>query len=826
MPSIRIGATTRGRRAWGAFLLTVLAVVAPRALRAEPLRGFEGEYVIVRPQVASGLGVNSAPSSLDFSNGTVTVRESLGHDTHVVTLASVAGAQGLLSGEGRKVVDLDPKDETCERLVREGLAKACSPNFEVRVNATPNDPSFGSLWGLSAAQGIDAPRAWDLSTGSSSVIVAVIDTGIDYNHQDLANNMWTNPQEVAGNGIDDDSNGYIDDVYGVNTIAGAASPGNQFDDHGHGTHVGGTIGAEGNNGVGVVGVMQQVKLMGLKFLASNGSGSTGDAIKAIDYLVAMKERGDVPVRVVNNSWGGGGYSAPLKAAIERANDAGIIFVVAAGNSNSNTDANPSYPASYEVPNVVAVAAISSAQQKASFSNYGATSVHIAAPGVGILSTTPGNSYQSLNGTSMAAPHVTGALGLLFAYAPSLTNAQAVQRLYEAGREIPGLVNSSTGLRYVSTKRTLDVARMLHNETSPVPGADSGSETCAYAVQTSNLLLGGEIDTSADSAALVNNSDEGGYYALDLPFDFQLFSGTIRRLWVSPNGVLYKASPLGYDYTPRDRAPLDSIAAFHSDLTPRSGSQGVRVFSSKDKVTIAWSSEVYSYSGFGVVTTRASLLPSGEFSVSVQFSEVGSIGSLRRPVMGDPFSTPIAYPQAAMGISGPAPSNAYTVDLLSTLASLGISSSSDVILGARYTPLCSAGVPNQDPSPPEAAPGQGGGEGGPGEPSVRSVRLRRVSSGKQEARITRFNGSIRGSGSADFPVTVHLDRQECSGRSSVSMINGSGSFSVQVPSSVSRLGVSFGGYRASVFLPRALGGGSRLSARGRARACRAVLRTLR
>ena len=820
------------------FLARVVAVVSivatsgARLCLASPLRMIEGEYVITRPASSDTIGSQSLPDMMAFSDGVVELKESLGHDTHLVYAIPWSGSLSLLTRGSRKLVEVDAKDTTCAQLVRDGIAQECSPNYELRLSTTaPNDPSYSQLWGLSASTGIDAPRAWALSEGTRDVVVAVIDTGIDYTHPDLANNMWVNLQETPGNGIDDDANGYVDDIHGANTITSAASPGNPMDDNSHGTHVAGTIGAEGNNSIGVVGINQQVRLMALKFLDSDGSGNTSDAIKAIDYLVAMKNRGDVNVRVVNNSWGGGGFSSPLKAAIERANAAGIIFVAAAGNSNADLDSNPSYPASYEVSNIVSVAALTIGQQRASYSNYGATSVHLAAPGSGILSTTPGNTYSSFSGTSMAAPHVTGALALLLGYQSSLTNAQVVQRLLESGREIAGLVDPSTGVRLVSSKRTLDVARMLYNETAPLPGPDGATETCAYAVQTGNLLSGGTLDTAADSAPLVNTSDEGGFYPVELPFAFQFFSETITRVYLSPNGVIYKRSPSVADYNTRDRAPSNSIAALHADLIPRTGSQGIRVASSKEKVTVAWSSEVYSYPGMGVVTTRATLRPSGEVSVSVQFAETGSVGSLRRMVLGDPFSSPVMAPGAVMGIAGPTSANAFTVDLNSTLASLGIGSSSPVILGATYAPLCAPSHPGQDVGGPSDGDGGGGGGGiGGGIPdesaTVSSVRVRRLRRGAGERSSTKFSGTLEGNGSDLFPLTVAVDRKRCEGRALIGLLNGRAQFGFEVPSGVSRLSVSTTGHRASVFLPSALSTGSRFSSQGHSKVCRSVLRSIR
>jgi len=295
------------------------------------------------------------------------------------------------------------------------------PDYVYQVETLPNDPQFDQLWGLqntgqsSGTAGVDsnAVAAWANTTGSSQIVVADIDTGIDYNHPDLAANVWTNPGEIAGDGIDNDHNGYIDDVYGIDTVNGDCDP---MDDHGHGTHTAGTIGAVGDNGVGVVGVNWNVKIMGLKFLDAGGSGSTSGAIAALQYMTMMKTQYGINIVASNNSWGGGGYSQALYDAIQASNDAGIMFVAAAGNSNVDADAAPQYPAAYDLPGIISVGAIDRTAARAWFSNYGATTVDLAAPGVAILSTTPNNTYASYNGTSMATPHVTGAVALAVAYA--------------------------------------------------------------------------------------------------------------------------------------------------------------------------------------------------------------------------------------------------------------------------------------------------------------------------------------------------------------------------------------------------------------------------
>jgi len=304
------------------------------------------------------------------------------------------------------------------------------PNYIVHTTLMPNDVNFSNLWGLNNVgqtggtpdADIDAPEAWDLQTGSNNVVIAVIDTGVDYTHEDLSSNMWTNPNEIPNNGIDDDGNGFIDDVLGWNFANNTNDP---FDDYGHGTHVAGTIGAVGNNNIGVAGVNWNVKIMPIKFLGSSGSGTTAGAISSVQYTTLMG------ANIMSNSWGGGGFSQALKDAISAANDKGILFVAAAGNDYSDNDVSPFYPASYDVPNVVAVAATDYNDLIAVFSNYGATSVHLGAPGVDIYSTVPKGTcilcdpsgYTYLSGTSMATPHVAGVVALIKSANKKLTPAQ-------------------------------------------------------------------------------------------------------------------------------------------------------------------------------------------------------------------------------------------------------------------------------------------------------------------------------------------------------------------------------------------------------------------
>ncbi|HZR26542.1 MAG TPA: S8 family peptidase [Vicinamibacterales bacterium] len=307
------------------------------------------------------------------------------------------------------------------------------PNYLIAAIALPNDPSFANLWGLFnsgqnvngstgiSGDDIDAPTAWLVSTGSRNSVMGVIDTGIDYTHPDLAANVWSAPSQFTVN-IGGQAITCAAGTHGFNAITRTCDP---MDDNNHGSHVSGTIGGVGNNGVGVAGINWTASIMGLKFLGSNGSGSTSDALNAMEFAIQAKAAfagsNGANVRVLSNSWGGGGFSQAMVDEIVKANTNDMLFVAAAGNATNNNDTNPFYPANYVAPNMVTVAATDNRDALASFSNYGATTVHIAAPGVNILSTTRSNTYSYFNGTSMATPHVSGA-ALLVLSACSLTTA--------------------------------------------------------------------------------------------------------------------------------------------------------------------------------------------------------------------------------------------------------------------------------------------------------------------------------------------------------------------------------------------------------------------
>jgi subtilisin family serine protease len=290
------------------------------------------------------------------------------------------------------------------------------PNYVIEHLGVPNDPSFPTQWNLrntgqnggTPGADIKAVQAWDKTTGSSNVVVAVIDSGVDYTHEDLAANMWRNEADCNNNGIDDDGNGYIDDCYGIDAFNDDSNP---MDDHNHGTHVAGIIGAVGNNSVGVVGVNWNVKIMACKFMGADGFGTVADAIQCLEYVKTMKDRG-VNIVATNASWGSYGYSKALYDAIEIHQQRGILFIAAAGNDGNFNERAAHYPATYFLPNIISVAATNQSDGLAYFSNAGGTTVHLGAPGESIISTTIGNSYSLFSGTSMATPHVTGVAALL------------------------------------------------------------------------------------------------------------------------------------------------------------------------------------------------------------------------------------------------------------------------------------------------------------------------------------------------------------------------------------------------------------------------------
>ncbi len=445
--------------------------------------------------------------------------------------------------------------ETFQNLKANPYVESVVPDTVVYASATPNDLD-SQLWGLhntgqdngTADVDIDAVEAWDTITDASDVIVAVIDTGVDYTHPDLATNIWTNPGEIAGNGIDDDGNGYIDDIHGYDFVNNDNDP---MDDHSHGTHVAGTIAAEGNNGQGIVGIAWQAQIMALKFLSGEGVGYTSDAINAILYAA---DNGAV---ISNNSWSSVGatyvleqYQAPLKDAIEITNQAGHLFVAAAGNDYANNDEGHSnYPAGIPLTNIISVAATDRNDELADFSNYGEVEVDIAAPGVAIYSTIPGGLYDSFNGTSMATPHVAGAAALLYATKPDITPQEAKAILMNTAdpvASLAGKVGNSGRLNLANALNALSEGGSCSAHTAtPQNHINAGrAHNCGFfnlyaCANGSNTQIG--LASSSTSVELVESSP--GYFEVG-----QCAAGLDLPPFISMNGDAEARVLLGDSYT--------------------------------------------------------------------------------------------------------------------------------------------------------------------------------------------------------------------------------------------------------------------------------------
>jgi len=438
----------------------------------------------------ASISVSGQRSSGSFVKGEILVKFRAGADN-----ASVRNTNHALGGERlERLGDLGwtrvklgrgvSVEKALARYKEFANVEMVQPNYYYQLLLTPNDPQFSSpqMYGLSK---ISAPAAWDITTGSSTVVVADIDTGMRYTHEDLAANVWTNPGEIPDNGIDDDGNGFVDDVHGYDFRFNDPDP---WDEHGHGTHTAGTIGAVGNNSLGVVGVNWTVSIMPIKVYSAAANDSTSAMlINAYNYVRMMKNRG-VNIRVTNNSYGdcpeACGYDQATKDAIDALGDAGVLNVFAAGNANRNIDTSPFYPASYTSPSIIAVAASELNDNRASFSNYGPTTVDLAAPGALVLSTyfLSDSSYLPISGTSMATPHVTGAAALLSSLNPNLSVASLKATLMNTVDVLP----QWNGV--VKTGGRLNIANALQNQT-----------VCTY-------TLGGNS---------VRVPTKGGYFSIDM-----------------------------------------------------------------------------------------------------------------------------------------------------------------------------------------------------------------------------------------------------------------------------------------------------------------------
>ncbi|MBW3021333.1 S8 family serine peptidase [Candidatus Woesearchaeota archaeon] len=420
--------------------------------------------------------------------------------------------------------------EIIEKLRAHPMVEYAEPNYLRYLDATPNDTRYPEMWGLHnygqtggiPDADVDAPEAWDIATGNPDFVVADIDSGMDMSHPDLAANVWTNPDEIPGNGIDDDGNGYIDDVHGWDFAWDDNDPSDtDIACAGHGTHTAGTIGAQGNNGIGVTGINWDVKIMPLKafktLLLIFCSAADSDIISAINYAA------DKGVKISNNSYGGGPYNQAVHDAIKASRS---LFVAASGNGGldavgDDNDVTPHYPSSYNLLNILSVAATDHNDVLASFSNYGMTSVDLGAPGVSILSTTPNNNYSFFNGTSMATPHVTGAAALLWDHDPTLTVNEVKWRLLK-GADQKGLPVLSRGRLNVNNSLNLPPP-LVTVDLSPV-GSTSVPKggTISY-----NIVLTNQSGTSQDVIAAIGvQLPDGTEVILNGPVTINMEVGSI------------------------------------------------------------------------------------------------------------------------------------------------------------------------------------------------------------------------------------------------------------------------------------------------------------
>lgn len=385
---------------------------------------------------------------IESVKGLVAIDDLDNADAEIVAKQYAAMSEAVLYAEPNFKIELDDPTSFAPRR----------DSFEREpVESKPNDPKFAEQWALNnpgetgkSRADIDALRAWAKTRGSSEIVIAVLDSGVDYKHTDLASNMWFRPDNVPQ--YKDDELGTFNDEYGFNATDNLSDP---MDDNGHGTHCSGIIGAEGDNDEGIAGINWNVRIMPLKFLGRGGFGTTKDAIEAINYAINRKQNG-VNVRIINASWGSTSYSKALEDAIRAAGENGILFVAAAGNATTDNDKRPHYPSNYNLPNVISVAATDKNDNLASFSNYGVKTVHIAAPGREILSTWLGDEYREASGTSMAAPQVAGVAGLIVASEPKISVEKLRERLLKSVDKLDSLTGK------VENGGRLNAAKALTN----------------------------------------------------------------------------------------------------------------------------------------------------------------------------------------------------------------------------------------------------------------------------------------------------------------------------------------------------------------------------
>lgn len=592
--------------------------------------GYRSDRILVKPK--AGLELNTL-SAFHRQHGTRLLR----------TFSDLEQVQVIEIQSGNSV------PEIIAAYLKSGLVEYAEPDIWCHADLVPQDPKFldGTLWhlkniGLNGAD-IDATAGWNIQNTATNVIVAIIDSGIRYTHEDLASNLWVNPNEIAGNGLDDDHDGFVDDLYGINAVLNNGDP---DDDFGHGTHVAGIIGAVGNNQKGVVGVAWRVQLMACKFLDNTGNGSISDAIVCFDYA---RSKG---ASIINASWGADAYSSTLRLAIQRTRDAGIVVVTAAGNEGTNNDVVPSYPGNYDVDNLVSVAATTSSDTLASFSNYGATTVDLAAPGSFIYSTwnSADNDYAYSSGTSMAAPCVAGVFALVRARFSNYTYQQLISRVLTNTDLLPALAGKCITGGRVNLRKALGPSLIADFSASSLSGAvpvtvaftnlsvgaigsyqwDFGDGSTSTNVNPSHTfaiegnfsvtltVTGVNNETASQTlgvAAIANYqpagtpfdwidpsnmtllplTDNGVSSAQTLPFIFTFYGQSYEQLYVGANGIIGFISSPGLAITsnldmPKTNAPNAIICPYWDNLNPASAGSvriGVVGEAPDRRVVVSW-----------------------------------------------------------------------------------------------------------------------------------------------------------------------------------------------------------------------------------------------
>ncbi|MBN9691458.1 MAG: S8 family serine peptidase [Verrucomicrobia bacterium] len=447
----------------------------------------------------------------------------------------------------------------------------------------PTDPLFPRLYGL---RNIGVPQAWQHSPGSNTVVIAVFDTGIDYTHPDLAANMWRNPGEIPGNRIDDDRNGFVDDVFGANVVNNTGDP---IDRHGHGTHVAGTIGAVGHNGQGVIGVNQNVQLLAVRVARDYDGAFAGDLVRGLDYLTALKKRG-VNLVAVNHSWGGIWPNRALIEAMGRLSAVGVVNAIAAGNSREDHSIVPKFPNEYNLPGIITSGAVDSEDHLSDFSDFGIHTVDVAAPGVFIWSTLPGNRYAAWSGTSMATPHLTGSVGLLYSVRPDLTPEQVKYLLMNTVDPLPefdrgrvrsgGRINVGRAVQWLVEGKPLPTtftrpeipaltvtsvsrtpAGFDANEASSAPALSRDGRFVAFVSRASNLVPG---DTNTLADVFLRDRQEGTVTRVSQTAEGRQADGSSTLPAISGDGQWVAFVTAARSLVPEDTTALKDIVLWQRE----------------------------------------------------------------------------------------------------------------------------------------------------------------------------------------------------------------------------------------------------------------------